>query len=269
MTTSNDDIMEVPAGQPTDSISQDQNTLDQEQDTATVGTPVTMENMQAFFSQQLQPLQAQVYGLHNKVDTGLNAVRRDVSQEAKRLVENVTDGLSREKLLQDLDDDQRPIFEAMLQRIDDRTIPLSNNQPVQPIQQQQIPQDAWEQVYRYVEDWGVNPNAPALQATYQVLADTTLTEQQKYRVLNESIFQARMAQSQGQAGGQQPSGSAQPVPSNGQGTVNPPVERSGGLSQNPLRTQDQVIEAFLSGHLNSAEDPDGSIEYQKRIAALG
>jgi len=267
MTTSNEDIPQEVIDQAVDSISQDQNTLDQEQDTATPvgGTPVTMESMQAFFSQQLQPLQAQVYGLHNKVDTGLNAVRRDVSQEARRLVENVTDGLSRQQLLANVDEEQRPIFEALLQHVDNRTAPA---QPVQeqPVQAQPASQDPWEGIYQYVERHGLSRSAPGI--NYAVLTNQSLTEEQKGQAFNESLFQARLAQSQGQAGIQQPR-PAQPVSSNGQGTVNPPVERSGGLSQNPLRTQDQVTDAFLAGQLNSPEDPDGAMEYKKRMAALG
>ena len=267
MTTSDQNIPDDVVNNVVDSISQDQDNLDQEQDTATpvVGTPVTMESMQAFFSQQLQPLQAQVYGLHNKVDTGLNAVRRDVSQEAKRLVENVTDGLSRQQLLANVDEEQRPIFEALLNHVDNRTAPAQSPQQ-QPVQGPLVSQDPWEQIYQYVENHGISRTTPGI--NYAVLTNQSLNDQQKGQVFNESIFQARQVQLQGQAGIQQPR-SAQPVSSNGQGTVNPPVERSGGLSQNPLRTQDQVTDAFLAGHLNSAEDPDGSIEYQKRIAALG
>jgi hypothetical protein len=258
----NQDPTEAQVQQAVDSISQDQEQLDQEQAIATQPQPVTLEMMQQFFQQQMQPFVSQVQGLHSKVDTGLNAVRRDVTAEAKQLVENVTADIGKRQFLASLDEDQRPLAEGLMAQMEAR-MPEQQFAAQQPMQAQTTQQDPWESIYKYVESHGVVRNNPNV--NYAILSDMSLTDIHKGQLFNNSIFQARTAQSQQAA----PPRQTQQAQSNGQGTVNPPVERNGSLSQNPLRTEEDIVGAFIADQFISPEDPDGKITFRAKMAAIG
>jgi len=265
VTQQNQDPTEEEVQQAVDAISQDQESLDADQGAPAQPTAVTLEQMQQFFHQQLQPLVSQVQGLHSKVDTGLNAVRRDVSAEAKQLVDSVTADIGKRQFLASLDEDMRPMAEGLLAQVDARMPP-----PVAQPQYQQPPPaapqaNAWEEVYQVVEGFGLNRHDPNV--NYQALSNAALTPAQQREAFMGSIRTAIVQSAQGQQA-PQPRQTPQ-APVNGQQTVNPPVERGGGSSQQPLRTEYQIYDAFLANQLNSPEDPDGSQELKRRLASLG
>ena len=144
-----------------DEITQTQQQLDQEQGIPAeqpAGAPTPAE---LAMQEQVRSLQSQVSGLQSKLDTGLNAIRRDVVEDAKRQIAEATSGwqsqLARDRWLEGLDENDKALVSPLLEQIQQLREERLSPAPQQPTQQID-PAAAWEGVYQYVESAGINRN---------------------------------------------------------------------------------------------------------------
>ena len=252
MTTDNTDL--------TDEISQEQENLDQEQG-ITADTTVEVSSQQLLA--EIEALKAANRGLQSKVDTGINAVRRDTKAWAEQQIqlelERIKGDWENQQYLASLDEDQQVLVKGMQQYVDKR-IPQSQPEPT--VDNQQMLVEQWEPVVKYVESLGIPRTDNRVQYTLLAAPDNTV-DQTKWDTFRDHLVQLRM-QDLGT-----PAASNAPVqqPVQQPQTANPPIEDRGQVAN--LNTVDDVRDAYISGRFATAEDPSGTEEYRRRMSALG
>ena len=190
--------------------------------------PLTADQVQQIVQSQMQPFHSQISGLQSLYDRGLNAIRRDSEeklQQIQRESQMQQSQAKRDQYLGTLDGRERELVEPLMQEMDNMKQvylqSLASQQPVQATQQAPAAQsqDQWEAVYKVVENMGVNRNDTNV--NYQVLMDTTKTDDQKQEAFFASVRTAVTQQGQQQAT-QTP---AQPQTADPQSQT-PPMENS-------------------------------------------
>ena len=257
MTTDNTDL--------TDEISQEQETLDQEQG-ITADTTVEVSSQQLLA--EIEALKAANRGLQSKVDTGINAVRRDTKAWAEQQIqlelERIKGDWENQQYLASLDEDQQVLVKGMQQYIDKR-IP----QPTQTVQSeatvdnQQALVQQWAPVVEYVETLGISRSDPRVQYTLLAAPDSTV-DQNKWNVFRDHLVQLRV-QDLGAPASNAPV--SPPASNNAPQTANPPIEDRGQVAN--LNSVDDVRDAYIAGRFSTSEDPSGTEEYRRRMASLG
>jgi hypothetical protein len=241
-----------------DPISQDQAALDAEQGGIAAPDYVSRED----FVRMQSTYQQQIAGLQSKVDTGLNAIRRDTQVAAEERI-NAEKARVREEYYGSLREIS-PEQEQAQRRHDDYMDGLERErakvtaQPTPaPVETQAAPandQAAWEQIFGMVRDFGVDPNDPRVD--YRALVDQNLTEASRRQRFMQSVRAAvTPAASAAAPTPQKPNGAAPHI-------VTPPVEgapqRGGGY-----RNADDVHDAFISGNIIDRE------QYKAALAKFG
>lgn len=211
---------------------------------------ITVQEMQQMMDRQAnllrQQVMAQVSGLASKIDTGLNAVRRDTKSWAEQQVGDLRSELGRQAWLTSLDEDQRKMAEPLLKEIDrarqghseaptsaERQAPGAENAQLD----EQAAAQAWEQVYGIVEAMGLQRDTPGID--YAALTDSAL---------DDTARRVRFLGSLRQALVKTPAPSA-PAKTTTAGTVNPPVEPVPRGTAG-YRNTDQVMDAYLAGQIS-------------------
>lgn len=233
--------------QKTDVVTQVQNEMDAEQGSPETAQPLTQEQVKGMLEEQARGYERQIAGLTSKVDRGLNTMR-SIAEGAQQATGVLRSDVSFEQLLTTMDEDQRAA--ALAWRDADRKA----NAPVQPVDQEPAQNDNWERVYQMAENMGLDRNDPNIR--YTVLSDMTLTEVQREQQFMASLSTA--VQQKGQAAAPAPAGTAPAT----EEITNPPVDRGAAGTGSPMNTQDQIMDAFIEGKLNSTQ-------YRERMAAIG
>ena len=244
-----------------DEITQTQQQLDQEQGIP-VGQPVTPPGgAEAVSAEDVRNLQRMVSGLQSKFDTGLNAIRRDVVEDAKQQIAAATTGwqsqLARDRWLEGLDENDKALVGPLMDEIQQLRAERNTPPPQQPTQTID-PATAWDQVYQFVESVGINRNNPDVR--YGLLTDTNLPEDQR-----RNQFLAHLQQLRGVASNQ-PS-ATQPQRQQPPTTPNPPIEAPSGTQGSMSR--DQIMDLYIANQLGTANDPSGHGAYRELMAKNG
>ncbi len=224
-----------------DEITQAQQEIDATQESPGEPQPATMEQVRELIQQQGQSHAQQISGLASKIDTGLNAVRRDTQAWAKEQVGDLRSEMGRESWLAGLEPDQRPMAESLLKEID-------RGRPAQPAQQPEVTQpaaqppiDQWESVKAVARDFGVDPEDKRID--YAAFTDANIPDgERRTRFLGSlrTIITAAPAQT--------PAVVTQPAQ-----TANPPVETAAASRSNGYRNADGVRDAYMADRIDLPE----------------
>jgi hypothetical protein len=231
-----------------DPVEEDSASLDAEMDGqspaqyATSDQIAVLQNLYQESLKNTQLLERSVNGLASKVDTGLNAIRRDTM--AASLAAQQRD---REAFIAslNLDDQQASQLRAQFQVQDNaQEAAIQGMVQQQPVPQQSEPAQQVapdEAVRRMVADEGVNPSDPRV--NYAALTDTSLTDVQKLGRFYQSIEAAKVP----------PAAPVQPAPQQAQRARveregNPPVEPAQAQTTS-FNTEDDVLNAFIEGKI--------------------
>lgn len=245
-----------------DEITQDQQSLDAEQEAEPTPQYLTSDQVQEIIGRQTQTILSQVQGLQGKIDNGLDAVRRDTQAWAQQQMGDLQSEMSRERYLSEMDPEQaafannyiKPALDKLERRLDAVGQP-PQGQPPQGQPQQAHANDYWQQVYGVVSAFGVEPNDPSV--------DYSTLQRGDQQAFIDSITRARDARVistyQASQGAPSPSPTTQRSPS-------PPIE--GGGRSSSLVTEEDIMDAYITDRFNSSEDPNGSKEYKRRMAEV-
>jgi hypothetical protein len=226
----------------TDEVTQEQETLDQEQGISpNAETGPTTHQLQA----QISALEQSNRGLQSKIDTGLNAVRRDTAAWAQGQIDLLKGDIENQTYLAGLDEDQRLMVQG-LQNYVDRKVPSTPQtstdtaaSTMAPTQQSLVEQ--WTPVIDYVESFGISRNDPRVQYAMVAAADNQV-DTSKFTAFRDHVVKLR-AQDLAMAG--QPTQARQATIPTLQ-TGSPPVEGSGNVSAGSITTPDSARDAFLN-----------------------
>ena len=256
MTTDNNDITQM--------IDQAQQELDAEQGivetTSDVSQVQALQDQLASTNQQIKELSGMVHASRGHVDRALNSIRQDTTLD-RTAVETilderlslVNDRMRQEQLLEGLTEDQRPIFEHLLNKLDG--FEKGNVSESAPQQSQQEPSqggsDAWQDIYDMVSDMGINQADPRIQ--YRLLLDETITPRQSQSNFLTHLMTMRDGN---------PENQMQSQPTNRATGQNPPVESMSPSSTTALRNADDIRDAYIAGTITTDV-------YHEKMGAIG
>jgi len=229
MTMESEEVVQVP-----NEVDAAQQTLDAEQ-----GNPVAQQYATVEQIQSLEKLIiSQTGGLQSKIDTGLNAIRRDAETRVTEQASAI-----RTQRVNELLSDLEPEHQAEMKRLWDE-----QQQAAQPAPGQLTEQER-DEAQRFARNAGVDPNDTRID--YVALVDPSISVDQRQQKFIASVFEAKA-----------PAQPAVQTPAVQQPqTANPPVEAPAGTG-NGLNNVDAVRDAYISGRLDQAT-------YKQRMAALG
>lgn len=252
----------------TDEITQEQQGIDQEQGIIQEGqagpsNQQLLERLEAL-EQQNQRLTAENRGVQSLYSKGLNAIRDDMQTRIDDQIASMQGKATRENFLAQLEtDEERDRYRYLFEEIDSNARPVTAPPAEAPAVNTPSNTDIQEAVFQYVEKQGLSRSNPKI--NYGVLADTSLTTQERQARFLISLGEARTAEMGSPA--QQPV--AQLTQAAQAQTANPPVESGRQAPLNSLRSQGEIRDAYIEGRLSTPEDPNGTQDYTKRMAAIG
>ena len=209
--------------------------------------PLTADQVQQIVQTQMSQVQNQISGLQSLYDKGLNAIRRDSESMIQQMQQQTLTQQNQERrnqYLNSLDTREREVAEPLLEEIEN----LKQSQINQLLAQQSVPQNEavnnvqqnvqnqWEQVYKIVEDMGLNRNDPNV--NYSILMDSSKTDSQKQQEFFASVRSAVVQQ--GQSSTQTPA--TQPDPQ----AQTPPVENSRQGNNGSHNNMDELLDWYLT-----------------------
>lgn len=210
-----------------DPVSQDQQTLDAAQGAESAVRYVTQDELTAL-STEISRLKSENRGLQGKIDTGLNAIRRDTEERRRREMD---------QMIADLPEDQQAFARRQAEETAQLRVQLGEAQ-VQQQPQEQV-QEATEEQKQFVKGMGVNPNHPSLRY------DLAVSDAQAFMksVVDAAKLPVNMAP-------QQPVQPVQPVavPAQ-QATQSPPVDGTPGRAVT-ASTADEYRDLFRTGKID-------------------
>ncbi len=229
-----------------DEVSQAQQELDAQQgNLGQQSAPqyVTAEQMQQLLNQQAQTYERQISGLQSKLDTGLNAIRRDTQSWAEQKIAGLQTEMGRQQWLASLSEEERRLAQPLLEAIQQtRPQPAPNPQPApQPQPGTDVAQQQWQAVYQMVRNMGIDPQTPGID--YQVLTNTALDQNTREQKFYASVFAAKAKPNGVQAG-------VQPQQARPQ-TPNPPINSAAAGRGGGYRTVDEVYDAYNTGRIDT------------------
>jgi len=231
-----------------DEISEAQAELDQEQGLDATGAqaPITMDQVNQLVSNQLQSLQREVASYRSKVDSGLDAIRRDTRSWAEQQLGDIQSQSNREQFLASLDEDQIRLAKPLLDRID-AVAQQSSQAPAQPSAPPVTgnqDQGEWTRVYSLVKDFGLDPQDPAIE--YAALTAPGLTPEMRQQRFAGSLAKAVAAKSKGAPAAQQQKTAAK-TPQ----TSSPPLQSGpSGSGATSLKNPEDIRDAYISGKID-------------------
>ena len=269
-------MQETFPGQPQeDEISQAQRELDAAQGLDAESPGDDVSQLRAMIDSQNQIISGLstklASQLESKLDMAVNAIRRDVGEDTNKQIGSFKTELGREAWLASIEDEESRRIATQLSQEMDRRMPQQAPEYTSAPQSAAPAQRNMEQIYQFVQGMGLPLNDPAV--NYAVLNDPALTEQQKGTAFLNSVRAAVISQGGQPAQGVTPAPPAPPptsptpVP---QRQDSPPVDN--GNSQpvgGDYRNVDTLMDAYLEGKLTTPDDPNGTQEYHRRLAALG
>ena len=247
MTTDNNDVTQI--------IDQAQQEIDAEQ--GIVETTSELSQVQALQSkvaeqhEQVRQLTSMVNASRGHTDRALNAIRGDFDKAVEDKINMMGERARQEQLLESIDEDQRPFFQHMMDRLDK----VDNTSQTQSGQEQVITdsdtQSQWQQVYTMVQQMGINPQDPRV--NYQLLVDTSVaTPEQRQGNFMQNLTQILSSTTSPQQ--------SQPVAQNT--SANPPVESMSPSSTTALRNADDIRDAYIAGTITTDV-------YHEKMGAIG
>jgi hypothetical protein len=231
----------------TDPIEQEQVALDAEQGGETAASvPATAEQMaqvmQVMQNQAAEnaTLRSQVQGLQGKIDTGLNAIRRDTKAQAEERIKQA-DQQNRELHLRnvaeqnpELSDEMRRFYSNQDLIALERAQLMSESEP-QPetVPVQSNPADDMDALRVWVSNMGGNPDASGID--YQAALNPQVSVTERQNVFMRQVIAA------------QPKAAQASAASNGQATQSPPPAGGANVGKGRFTNFVQVADAFQQG----------------------
>ena len=247
MTTDNNDLTQI--------IDQAQQELDAEQ--GAVETPSEQSYVQqlqdqlAQQNQKMNELSNMVNASRGHTDRALNAIRGDFDKAVEDKIAQIGDRARQSQLLETIDEEQRPFFEHMLERlnkVDDKTQTQSTQEQAPVTSETQA---QWQQVYTMVQQMGINPQDPRV--NYQLLVDAAVaTPEQRQGNFMQNLSQILTANTNSQ----------QSQPNTVNASANPPVEPMSPSSTTALRNADDIRDAYIAGTITTDV-------YHEKMGAIG
>ena len=237
--------------------------IDRELATESQAQPLTADQVQQIVQTQMSQVQNQISGLQSLYDKGLNAIRRDSESMIQQMQQQTTtqqNQARREQYLNSLDTREREVAEPLLEEIEN----LKQSQINQLLAQQSVPQNEpvdngqqnvqaqWEQIYKVVEDMGVNRNDPNV--NYNLLLDNSKTDAQKQQEFFASVSSAVVQQ--GQSGTQTPVAQADPQ------AQTPPMENSRQGGNGSHNNMDELLDWYLT---IGSPNPEQQVYYNQKF----
>jgi hypothetical protein len=262
---------------PDDTISQDQQALDQDQGITTDGEAAVIPQslLDRFEAQarEIAQVRSQNQGLQSKIDNGLNAIRRDTETWVKGQFDGFQNDAEEVAWLNSLDEEQRPVMEGLLKRMDQRIGSVQQPAAQPQIDQQQLVGqqqliDQWTPVMNYVEMMGIQRTDSRINLGLLAGAQSQV-DASKWPAFRDHLIDLRQQDRGGAPAAKTELAQVAQANNNQQQTANPPVEGGGQSTAGALRSIDDVRDAFIQGRFRTPEDPDGRTEYARRMAALG
>ena len=245
-----------------DELDSDQQTLDQEQGITTEGeggsVPTGPTNQQ--LQDSISALTTQNRGLQSKIDTGLNAIRNDTQAWAASILNNMKvqqDAQATKEFLGGLDEDQRPLAEGLLARINQQPAPQPEQAQPAPVENrtQQI-QSAWEPVVAWAEGMGLSRSDSRIQ--WSLMADgNQMPDQAKQNTFRDHIIALRSQD----LGAATPTATSAATPVTKPQGDNPPIQETTRAVVD-LRTVESVRDAYIAHEIPMEE-------YKEKMRALG
>jgi hypothetical protein len=260
--------MTTDAGQPEvpqDEIDAVQQSIDAEQTQDTGPQFATSEDIAAIrqlIQQQNSAVAAQVNGLASKVDTGLNAIRRDTTEAALERLNQMEQGLWETHLSRiEQAEDNAALAQEMRDYETQRTqlnqqragLTVQPGQPVEQAQAQAV-EGSWDQVFRHVQTFGINHQDPRVD--YTILVNNSYPESQRIQMFNQHLATLTVG-----AAATPTAAATTPVQPGPQGIVNPPREAGPAGARANFRSGDDIINAFNSDQIDKSQ----AVEQLRRV----
>jgi len=250
--------IELVGGDP---IDVEQASLDSDQTGGVkYATAEDISAIRQMIEQQNSTVAAQVNGLASKVDTGLNAIRRDTREESLKRIEEA-EALNRERFLARIQDDNPTLALEMKGYLENQdtaarqraAIATQPEEAVGDQAQSQAAQQGWNQVYGHVRSLGLNPTDQRID--YAVLTNTALSEEDRMNRFNGQLSQLIRS-----AAPATNTAEAQPGPQGGT-IVNPPREAGPAGARANFRSGEDILDAFTANNISKAQ----AVESLRRV----
>ena len=258
--------MTTDAGQfeaPQDEIDLVQQSIDAEQTQDPGPQFATADDLAAIrqlIQQQNANVAAQVSGLASKVDTGLNAIRRDTREEALNQIAHM-EQRSRDQFLGRIAEENPVLAQEMGSFLEAQDNAAKQRaelaaQPDQSVGQQQTQavEGSWAQVFTHVQSFGLNHQDPRVD--YNILVNEALPEAQRIQQFNQHLATLTVG-----AAATPTAAATTPVQPGPQGVVNPPREAGPAGARANFRSGDDIINAFNSDQIDKSQ----AVEQLRRV----
>jgi hypothetical protein len=233
-----------------DPISQAQQEVDREQSGSEQAQYLTNDQVQQIMSEQARVYERQIAGLTSKIDTGLNAIRRDTTTSMQQQLANITAKQGMETWLLGLDEEQRALVQPLLARQQQLEEQIQGQAQQPSVEQEQTasPEEGWDTVYKVVRQLGLDPRTKGID--YDVLTAPGLSNEQRQEKFLTSVRTTIIAQSSLQ----QPRVDSQngAVQQQASAPQSPPTDGPPRTSAT-YRNIDDVRDAFISDKINQDE----------------
>ena len=209
---------------------------------------------------QIKELSGMVNSNRGHVDRALNSIRQETTVD-RNAVEKILDDrlasvnsqMQQEQMLEGLNEEQRPIFEHMLNKLEvfEKS---SVSQTVAQLPIEEPPKgssDPWQDIYDMVIDMGLNQLDSRIQ--YRLLLDESVEPRQRQSNFLNNIMSVRDAGVQS---------NVQPQAAQQQPSANPPVESMSPSSSTAFRTSGDIRDAYISGKITTDV-------FHERMRAIG
>ena len=230
-----------------DPITQAQQEVDQEQAGAEQGQYLTNDQVQQLLSEQSRVYERQIAGLTSKIDTGLNAIRRDTTASMQQQLANLNAQQGMQNWLSGLDEDQRALVQPLItrqQQLEEQLLGQTQ-QPAGVQEQTASPEEGGDTVYKVVRQLGLDPRTKGID--YDALTAQGLSSEEREAQFLSSI--SKLIQTQATQQKPQTDGAVQ---QQAPATQSPPTDGPPRTSAT-YRNIDDVRDAFISDKINQDE----------------
>mgnify|MGYP001582262085 CR=1 FL=1 len=199
---------------------------------------LTMEQVQTLLSNQTRAFERQISGVTSKIDTGLNAIRRDTQSWAQQQVQ-VQTAQQRKDWLAGLSEEGRAVAEPLLKEIDKARQPAQEVAPESQADAPPAQPDPWAKVYELVEDYGLKRDAQGID--YAAFTDPDLTDRQRQQRFMGSLRKV--------AG----TSASAPAPAAPRVPASPPPPESPRGGGGGYASMESLRDAYITGKLTVSE----------------